>query len=136
MTQAGFRTDRQTLFVWEGVTFYLSSAVVDATLSRIRACAPAGSVLSFDYAALSPATLNEERSRRLHANMRANHAAEPARFGILAGTIESFLAARGYRLVEHLDAGDMERRFLTLRDGSSLGRPPALLCLARAELAG
>jgi len=42
--------------------------------------------------------------------------AEPVQFGIDDGTIEPFLSERGLRLIEQLNAQDMERRFLTVAD--------------------
>ena len=46
---AGFETDQRSLFVWEGVTYYLSAEVVDDTLSCVSSCSPPGSSMAFDY---------------------------------------------------------------------------------------
>lgn len=66
--------------------------------------------------------------------MKSEHAREPARFGILEGQFSQFLAERGYAIIENLGSAEMESRYLTLRDGSSLGRVPALFSLAHAEV--
>jgi len=47
----GFEQEKRTFFVWEGVTYYLPPAVVDATLSKIASCG-SGSVVALDYASL------------------------------------------------------------------------------------
>jgi hypothetical protein len=38
----------------------------------------------------------------------------------------------GFTLGEHLAPEDMQARYLTLEDGTSVGKPPPLMCLARA----
>lgn len=39
----------KTIFLWEGVTYYLSQNNVDATLACIRSLSPRGSLVSFDF---------------------------------------------------------------------------------------
>jgi methyltransferase (TIGR00027 family) len=136
LTRAGYCRDERTLFVWEGVTYYLSPQAVDGILSFIRANSPPGSSLCFDYAALSREALNEDGSRKMRERLKTDHPGEPTRFGIPEGGLEAFLSARGYVIIEHLTPGEMEAKYLTLRDGSSAGRPPALLRLVHAKVAG
>ncbi|HET6488315.1 MAG TPA: class I SAM-dependent methyltransferase, partial [Syntrophales bacterium] len=47
--RTGFEKNKKSLFVWEGVTPYLSAKVVDETLSIIASISPAGSLIGFDY---------------------------------------------------------------------------------------
>jgi methyltransferase (TIGR00027 family) len=132
LTRAGFSPDQQTLFIWEGVTYYLSAEIVDSMLKTIHALAPVGSSLCFDYAALSRQTLDETGVKKLREIMKDRHAGEPTRFGIPQGLIEPYLAERGYQIKEHLTQVEMEHRYLTLNDGSSAGKPPALMCFVYA----
>jgi methyltransferase (TIGR00027 family) len=129
---AGFSRERRTLFLWEGVTYYLPAEVVDETLRAIRAISPAGSSICFDYASLSLDTLSEEGVVKLRALMKSDHPGEPTKFGIPQGKIDPFLAERGYTVIEHLSSVEMEGRYLTLRDGSILGKVPALFALVHA----
>ena len=131
---AGLRTDQRTLFIWEGVTYYLFAQSVDDTLSSIKAIAPAGSSICFDYASLSPQALADDGVRQVRAKLISDHPGEPTRFGIPAGTIGAFLSARGYAIGEHLAPDEMERRYLSLHDGSIAGKLPELLCLVRARI--
>jgi methyltransferase (TIGR00027 family) len=133
---AGYNRDQKTLFVWEGVTYYLSTQAVDDILSFIRSNSPLGSSVCFDYAALSPETLSEDSAKKLRERMKDDHPAEPTRFGIREGELESFLSERGYHVIEHLTPQEMEQKYLTLRDGSLAGRLPALLRLVHATMAG
>ncbi len=48
LIESGFDTSKKTLFLWEGVTLYLSEADVRKTMGDIRNTAPAGSVLLAD----------------------------------------------------------------------------------------
>ncbi len=130
---AGFSPARPALFIWEGVSYYLPPEAVDATLAAVRALAAPGSRLGFDCALLSAEVLEEERGRRLRGHMKTNHPAEPARFGIPREQLDSFLAARGYKVRERLGAIQIEARYLTLTDGTLVGHVPALFALVLAE---
>jgi methyltransferase (TIGR00027 family) len=131
---AGFNRDQKTLFVWEGVTYYLSAEVVDRTLSFIRLNSSSGSSICFDYASLSPEALNDNGVKKLMERMKSRYAAEPARFGITQGRLSSFLSEREYDIIEHLTANDMQCRYLALHDGSSVGMVPPLFCLVHASV--
>jgi methyltransferase (TIGR00027 family) len=131
---AGFNRGQKTLFVWEGVTYYLSAEAVDRTLSFIRLNSSSGSSICFDYASLSSEALNENGVKKLRDRMKSRYAAEPARFGITQGRLASFLTESGYDILEHLTANDMQCRYLTLRDGSLVGIVPPLFCLVHASV--
>jgi methyltransferase (TIGR00027 family) len=131
---AGFSRDQRALFVWEGVTYYLSAKVVDDTLGVIRTISPAGSSICFDYASLSTEALAEEAAKKLKEHMKSRFPAEPTKFGIPQGKVGAFLSERGYVIVEHLSPSEMEARYLTLRDGSTVGKVPALFSFVHAAL--
>jgi methyltransferase (TIGR00027 family) len=131
---AGFSRDQKVLFVWEGVTYYLSAEVVDSTLSFIRSNSPPGSSICFDYASLSPETLNNSSVKRLRERMKSRYPAEPTRFGITQGKLVSFLSERGYDIIEHLTPNEMQHKYLVLRDGSSAGTLPPHLCLVHTSV--
>ncbi len=132
LAQAGFDQTQQTLFVWEGVTYYLSVETVDLMLRTIHSISPVGSSLCFDYAALSRQTLDDAGVKKLRDIMKEKHSDEPTRFGIPDGMIEPYLSKRGFRIIEHLTHVEMEQKYLTLNDGSSAGKPPALMCFVNA----
>jgi methyltransferase (TIGR00027 family) len=58
---SGFRTDRPTAWVWEGVVMYLTDAALRASLDSIGALSPPGSVLILHYHEPTPG----RRKRRL-----------------------------------------------------------------------
>jgi methyltransferase (TIGR00027 family) len=131
---AGFKSDQKTLFVWEGVTYYLSAEVIDDTLRIVRSHAPVGSLICFDYASPSPEILNHEDIRKIREMMRFNYPGEPTKFGINVGEIASFLSSRGYGIVEHMNAENMEKKYLRLHDGSKAGKVPELFCFVLASV--
>jgi methyltransferase (TIGR00027 family) len=133
LNQAGFDRNKKSLFVWEGVTPYLSAKVVDDMLSVIRSSSPAGSLVCFDYESQSPEISNDEGVKRIGEHMRSQHPDEPVLFGVGKGQIESFLSSRGYRIADHLDSTDMDRRYLPVHGSVPAVKIPALFCLVLAS---
>jgi methyltransferase (TIGR00027 family) len=135
LLEAGFSQDQKAIFVWEGVTYYLSAEVVSSTLSFIRSNSPTGSSVCFDYAVLSPERTNNTNAKKLRGRMKSRYAAEPTRFGIPQGKLASFLSERGYDIIEHLKPNEMWGRYLVLYGGgSSIGVLPPHLCLVHASV--
>jgi methyltransferase (TIGR00027 family) len=134
LIKAGFSREKKTLFVWEGVTYYLSAEVVDHMLTFVRTNSPPGSSICFDYAALSDKALNEDGAKELRKLMQSQHSNEPTKFGIHAGEIGSFLAERGFEIIEHLTAAEMNEKYLARGDHSDVGKVPSLFCLVHAKV--
>jgi methyltransferase (TIGR00027 family) len=136
LAEAGFSRKEKTLFVWEGVTYYLKAEVVDKMLAFVRENSPEGSSIAFDYASLSSEALNEEGAKELREHMKSRHSSEPTKFGIRSGTIGAFLAERGFEVKEHLTASDMNEKYLSAGGYSDIGKVPSLFCLVHAAVVG
>jgi len=136
LMETDYSPERKALFIWEGVTYYLSSEVVDNMLTFVRSNSPSGSSISFDYASLSGEALNEDGAKELRKHMQARYSNEPTKFGIQAGKIEAFLAERGFEVVEHLTAAEMNEKYLSILGHSDLGKVPSLFCLVYARAIG
>ncbi len=134
LQSAGYRSAQQTLFIWEGVSYYLSQEAVDMLLATIRSIAGHGSSIGFDYAALSPATLQNSDVQEFRQMMRTRHADEPTTFGIPAGQIEAFLSEHGFQVVEHLTAADLNDRYFAEAGSAPTGRVLPLFCFVHAQL--
>ena len=132
--KAGYNKDQKNLFIWEGVTYYLSPKAVDDTLYFIKSSSSVGSTICFDYGAHWPEMLDAYGVRRLMETMRTDYSGEATRFGIERGKVESFLTDRGYKIIDHLTAEEMERKFLTLRDGSLAGKVVGIFCFTHASI--
>jgi methyltransferase (TIGR00027 family) len=130
----GFDKDQETLYIWEGVTYYLPAPAIDGTFGFIRKNSPPGSVVCFDYMSTFPG-MKEAHGVKEHREFMKNHSpGEHMAFGIGSGRIGSFLRERGFTVTDHLTPEDIGRRYLTLRDGSSAGKANASICYARAAV--
>jgi len=124
----------QTLYVWEGVTYYLGAPAVDQTLACIRRSSRAGSRLCLDYMIDAPDMAGRYGVAQSQALMRDTYHAEPIQFRIPEGAVEAYLAERGYATVEHLVAAGLEKRYLTLASGDLAGAVLACFGLVCAEV--
>lgn len=135
LDRAGFRSDRLTLFVWEGVSYYLSAHAVDRMLTFVSSHSLCGSSIAFDYAALSRQNLEESSASQLHDHLQSRHSGEPVGFGIPDGSLAEFMCVRGFDVVTHLSAPDMRARYLGGSRYPELASPPLLLHLVHARVA-
>jgi methyltransferase (TIGR00027 family) len=109
LRSAGFDRAVSTIFVWEGVTNYLTGEAVDATLAVMRALAAAGAVLVVTYVdtrALDDPSPFPEARRWVRSVARAG---EPWTFGLVPETVERFFTERGFRLDRDLSTLDASR---------------------------
>ena len=130
---AGYRPDRRTVFVWEGVTYYIPEAGVDATLRFVADHSAAGSVIVFDYEyerAVS-GKHDDEMLKKIYARLAGW--GEPHIFGMPNDSASEFVTRRGLKVVEDLGPKELTRRYLTSRKGVKLGEEAWYfgLCVAR-----
>ena len=130
LDRAGFRKDRKTLFLLEGVTMYLGWRSVEETLAVIRENAAHGSRVIFDYVLAS--VLRHERTLYGETAIKrmTSRSGEKWRFGIEKGMVESYLSDRGFKLIEHYTPARLQRRYLTAADGTLFGRINETHCIA------
>ncbi len=111
LAAAGFDAGQQSLFLWEGVTMYLTAADVGATLTFVGRCAP-GSAVAFDY--VHPAVVGRQGTQYgAQEVVRAvRWLGEPYRFGMERVQLEALLAASGLSLRVHYTPAELQRIFL------------------------
>jgi len=80
----GYDTGKRTLFLWEGVTLYLSQSDVRKTLRGICAHAPSGSVLVADFYDLEKMFARAKGSKET-ANKALKYTGEELGFGLSFG---------------------------------------------------
>ena len=124
LEKAGYEDQAKTLFLWEGVSYYLDAESVDVTLDFVSHTSHQESAIAFDYTiSLSEKNLNDYYGVREFAQtMKEHHANEELMFSIDEGKIESYLEQRGLKKLDHLDNGEIERTFLVKDNGSLLGQ--------------
>jgi methyltransferase (TIGR00027 family) len=112
LRSAGFRPTSRSLFVWEGVTNYLTEDAVDTTLRRVGALAAPGSRLLFTYVhrGFLDGSSAFPAGRRLSRTLQ--RIGEPWTFGLDPAEVPGFLARRGFRILEDWGAVDYRSRYL------------------------
>jgi methyltransferase (TIGR00027 family) len=128
----GFHRDRRTLFLMEGVIYYLSAEGVDSLLQSVRECSSPGSGLAFDYIVESMVRGTCDRYGARQVASRVASAGETFRFGIDDHKIESFLEDRGFQLTRHLTPQDLEATYLARAGAPTRGRIAGFYSIAEA----
>jgi len=95
MSAAGYDPRRRTLFIWEGVTNYLTEDAVDGTL-RWCAGAAAGSTVVFTYVHRQVFDAPQAFYGTEKLFMTLSAAGERWTFGLDLSQLSSFLAQRGF----------------------------------------
>ena len=98
LTGHGYREDARTLYIWEGVTQYLTEDAVRATLGALQA-APAGSRLVFTYVRKDFIDgVNMYGAAMLYKRFRQRQ--QVWKFGLNPDEVAGFIAEYGWKLVE------------------------------------
>ena len=108
LLKAGYRKDKKTLFIWEGVTVYLTPEAVDETLAFVAENSGKGSSIIFDYAfqfALDATSDSEEAKKWRKAYERRG---EPPKFALKEDEVEEFLSKRGFYQVKSVSMESLE----------------------------
>lgn len=130
LVERGFDPQARTFWIWEGVTMYLRRAAVVRTLDDIAARSAPGSLLAMDLWFLVDDPDLRATFLRASANL-LSVLGEPITFGLHPEDAADFLARRGLRLRESVDAGDLQRQ--QVPDGRAVY--PAIWCCL-AEVGG
>jgi methyltransferase (TIGR00027 family) len=128
----GFQKDQRTLFLMEGVIYYLTAEGADSLFQSIRDCSPPGSGLAFDYIVASMLTGTCDRYGAQQVASRVADAGEVFSFGIDEHNIDSYLGDRGFQLSRHLTSEDLEAAYLATEDGAAHGRVAGFYSIAYA----
>ena len=134
LTDAGFEQGKRTLFLWEGVTMYISAEAVDEMLKFIRESAAPGSRVVFDYIYASVLRRENEHYGEEGGYDMVSRVGETWCFGLEEGAIESFLNERGFECAAHYTPKDLERLYMTRADGSLYGRINGTHCIVEAHV--
>ncbi|MBN2336730.1 hypothetical protein JXL21_14330 [Candidatus Bathyarchaeota archaeon] len=112
---------------------YLLSAV-DETFALIRRMSGPGSLVVFDYVHSSVIDRQGRYLGEKEISRNVADVGEPWTFGFDEGTVEAYLAGKGFRLVEECSSEELERRYFTDIDGLKVGRINGTHSLVLAEV--
>jgi methyltransferase (TIGR00027 family) len=122
LLKAGYKQDKRTLFIWEGVSMYLTEAAVRDTLQSISRNSPSGSALVMDFAGQ---TMIEflHKFPSLAQHDYTTRWGEPWTFGLPDGREREFFRDCGLDLQETLSFFDSKavQRYLMRSDGTTFG---------------
>jgi methyltransferase (TIGR00027 family) len=107
----GYDKNLKTLFIWEGVTMYITPEAVEETLAFVANDSGRGSSIIFDYiyqSAIDGRMKEAEKMRK-----RAAKAGESLKFAIEEGAMEAFLLERGFREMKDMSPKSLEDRYFT-----------------------
>jgi methyltransferase (TIGR00027 family) len=116
----GFDRAQPSVFVWEGVTNYLSAEAVDAMLSYITGCA-AGTQVIFTYVhrdALGACSKFPDAARIVR---NVAEFGEPWTFGLVPEKLPSYLGERGLQMERDENATQYRRRYFGMAAQSMSG---------------
>jgi methyltransferase (TIGR00027 family) len=116
----GFVTDKKTIFLWEGVSYYLPRPVVESVLAFIGTCAVGSSVI-FDYATKAyvdgdTSSLGGKQVARWLKRIR-----EPFLFGLHPDETRAFLAGQSLDVVSEFGPAELADAYLKTADGRRVG---------------
>lgn len=113
LLSSGYDPELRTLFIWEGVTFYLDPEAVDRTLAFVSNTSAKGSSVIFDY--LHAGVIEGQSTDPLAKDLMefGDRIGEPYKFGIAPESIAEFLAERGFPQFENLSLGQCKKMYLT-----------------------
>jgi methyltransferase (TIGR00027 family) len=108
----GYLAQQASLFIWEGVTYYLPMASVHRVLTFVAAKAASGSRLVFDYfpPCVVDGTSALPEARALRYGLK--HIGEELQFGLSPQDLQAFIETNGFRLIKHYSCRQFVRRKL------------------------
>lgn len=110
LEKAGFDGSRITVFLWEGVTNYLTEEAVDSVLRGVADCRTGSQIIfTFVHSGVLDGSVKFHGSDRLIRDVAG--VGEPWTFGIDPQELSTFLSRRGFRLDEDLPADDYRSRY-------------------------
>lgn len=132
---SGYNEQGKTLFIWQGVTMYLTAEGVDRTLGFIASHSGPGSAVIFDYFfnefLRDTSRPDVKRIRRIVQVIGEEHL-----FGIDEGQLEPFLTQRGFRDVRNADAEELKQLYFTGPNARREVATGAAIASARVDKAG
>jgi methyltransferase (TIGR00027 family) len=128
----GFRFELRTVWLWEGVSYYLPEAAVRDTLALV-AKTTTGSRLLFDYMPADTLTHPERYYGAVPDLAYLASEGEPMLFGIEPARLAEFLAPYGLRVIDDASAAELAKRHLVRSDGRPIGRTAEFFRIAQAE---
>lgn len=131
LAELGLDPARATLTIWEGVTMYLSESAIEDSVHAVRDFGAEGSLLAFNY--IERHTLQDQGFGARTVTRVVKRAGEPYQFGWDVEVLPSWLAARGFTLVNDASDRDLAARYWAQTTPRMRGRDGRRLCIASRD---
>jgi methyltransferase (TIGR00027 family) len=135
LEQYNFDVRKKTLFIWEGVSYYLNKSSVDAMFEFVASHSGQGSSIVFDYALQSFVEGSDKTHGAKHIRKWLIKNNEPFLKGFHAHELSGYLQRFKLSLVADLNDDALMAEYLTTEKGKCIGRPYGHLRLAHAMIA-
>jgi methyltransferase (TIGR00027 family) len=112
LSDAGFRTGARTLFIWEGVTQYISRKAIDDTLEYVGNAGAVGSQVVFTYIQKGVIQGKTTTAAERAIMKKAERGGVPWRTGLDPAAMPSLLEHHGLRMVEDVGGDEFRTRYL------------------------
>jgi methyltransferase (TIGR00027 family) len=111
--ESGYDRELKTLFIWEGVTQYLTPEAADSTLAFVARNSGRGSSIIFDYIYTSLLNGTFKRGEVKRMRRYRGFTGEGLTFGIEESTIEDFLGQRGFEQIKNVTNEFLKQAYFT-----------------------
>jgi methyltransferase (TIGR00027 family) len=112
LRSVGYSEQARTLFIWEGVVYYIPQSAVEGTLRFVKDHAAPDTRIIFDYPLSSFQAVNNREARSARWG-------EPIIFGFPGDSASAFVREAGLEVISDLKWYELARRYGMRPDGSS-----------------
>ena len=126
----GFKRNKTTLFIMEGIIQYLNKEAVDELFKLLYELAEPESKVVFDYIYASVLRKENIYYGEKDIYKKVNSVQEPWLFGIEKGRMEAFVKNYNFSLIQNLDSEDLEKMFFRDEQGQIIGKINGTHCIA------
>ncbi|HMI53651.1 MAG TPA: SAM-dependent methyltransferase [Candidatus Saccharimonadales bacterium] len=110
LRRAGFEPSRPAVFLWEGVTNYLTAEAVDSVLRYVACCSTHSEIIfTYVHSGILDGSVDFDRGARLLQDVA--RLGEPWTFGLSPARLADFLDSRGLCLDRDLSAGEYRTQY-------------------------
>ncbi|MBN1410362.1 MAG: SAM-dependent methyltransferase [Spirochaetales bacterium] len=130
LLENGFKPDKRSLLILEGIIMYLTEKAVDELFGVIDRLTSTGSRIVFDY--IHAAVLKRENLYYGESSIykTVSNAGEGWRFGFEKSNVSSFLEKYNLKLIRNLDSEDLEKLYFKDENNNIIAKINGTHCIA------
>jgi len=130
---SGFKGNKTTLFIMEGIIMYLNKEAVDELFKLIYELSVPESRVIFDYVHASVLRRENIYYGEKDVFKKVSSLREPWLSGIEKGEMEAWLKNYNFNLIQNLNSEDLEKMFFRDEYGNIIAKINGTLCIAHLK---